>query len=950
MLVGRSQERQTIAALAAGARVGHSGVLVVLGEAGSGKSTLLAEIADSLHDMQVCRVVGSEAERDLGFGGLSQLIGTGTDLTCLPSPQARAMEVALNLRSGAQTDRLAVGAGTLGVLSQRAESRPLAVLIDDAHLVDHSSAQAITFAARRLLADPILLVATLRSGEDSPLLHAGLPRTELAGLSPEDAGRLLATRVGHALSGSQVRRLVRATGGNPLALLELATAPERLESLGPHDPIALRAALAHAFLSHTERLSGPARAALLVAACSGGDPLVVQGACAVMGIDVAVLAEAVDEQLISAAPAVEFRHPLVRAAVIGAAAPQELRAVHAALAQVAVDPDQRAWHRAAAALGPDATIAVELAAVADRARARSAHDVAATALERAAWLSESPHLRAGRLVAAAEAAWVAGKRDRALTLLAQLDGPEGSEQTQPTRSHRGRTAPEGSAARSPGALGVTAGAPTAPRAGAGTRRADSLIARAGHLRGTIASRTGSIAEATEVFRTTATAVQHSLPDAAVELWADGINAAFFRCDTAYLDQAATALQVLSPRSTTPRSRVLGDLARGMAPTLVGRPGADLIRGAVEHLAGSDTLRGDPQRAEWLVLGPLYLREEGRYRQLVQEALSRTREDGALGELARLLFLAALEDAATDHWARGHSEYHESIQLAQAAGQSNDLALALAGLAWLEARMGRERECRAHAAEAVARCRAKDIVIGRIWCGLALGELELGSGHPDRAVHQFDAVTELLRTFGLHDMDLTPVEERAEALLRLGRVDGVLEAVQEFHQLCRTKGHSWALARAERTLGMLSDGEATDRHFATALKLHAQTPDTFETARTLLAQGSSLRRRRRRREAREPLRAAVATFEGLGAQLRAEQAAHELAATGEAVQRRGASRLTVLTAQERQIAELLCNGATTRQAAAALFLSPKTVEYHLRHVYTKLGVRSRVELSEALSRG
>ncbi|WP_114905739.1 helix-turn-helix transcriptional regulator [Ornithinimicrobium murale] len=905
MLVGRHREQQAIAALAAGARVGQSGVLVVVGEAGSGKSALLDAASGSLQHMQVCRVVGSEAERDLGFGGLSQLVGSGADLTDLPTPQARALEVALNLRVGSDVDRFAVGAGTLGVLSHRAESGALAVLIDDAHLLDHSSAEAITFAARRLLADPVLLVAAVRAGEDSPLLQAGLPIWELAGLDTLAAQELLALRTGQHVPAGQVERLVRATGGNPLALLELGADPDRLHSLGPHDPIAVGPAVTRAFLTRTERLSPPARAALLVAACSGGDPLVVRSACAVLDIDPSLLTEAVDAELLTPGPDMGFGHPLVRAAVLGAATPERLREVHAALARATPDPDGRAWHLAAAAVGPDPAVAAALDSVAQRARSRSAHDVAATALHRAGWLSGSVQERSARLVAAAESAWLGGQGGRALALLAEIGQLE---------------AP---------AVDV------------------DLVARAGHLRGTILSRTGSIQVATEVFREAALRVQRTLPEAAVELWADGVNAAFFRGDTGFLHEAADALDTLARRATSARGQVLGDLARGMALTLVGQPGADLIRRAVEQLATGDTLRADPLRAEWLVLGPLYLREEGRYRTLVRAALAETREAAALGELARLLFLVALDDAATDHWSRGHSEYHESIQLARAAGHANDLTLALAGLAWLEARMGRDQDCRVHAEESLALCRANDITIGRIWCGLALGELELGAGRPEQALVHLDEVDHTLQVHGLHDMDLDPAPERAEGLLRLGRAEEARDAIAQFHRLSTAKGQAWALARAERALGALATEDEADHHFAVALELHATTPDTFETARTQLAHGSSLRRRRRRRDARAPLRAALAAFEELGAEQRAEQAAVELAATGETVQRRGASRLTTLTAQERQIAELLCDGATTRQAAAALFLSPKTVEYHLRHVYTKLAVRSRGELSEAL---
>lgn len=899
-------------ALAAGARVGRSGVLVVVGEAGSGKTALLARTEQLLEGMQVCRVLGTEAERDLSFGGLSQLVGSATgDVANLPAPQARALEVALNLRAGRHVDRLAVGAGTLGLLSHRAETRPLAVLVDDAHLLDHSSAEALTFAARRLLADPVLLVVAVRAGLPTPLRTAGLPELELRGLDATAAQRLLAERTGQRVTVARAEQLVRATGGNPLALLELGEHPDGLASLGPADPIAVRAAVARAFLAQTEDLSDDARGALLVAACSAGDPAVVAAACRALGLDPAALTEATDAGLLHATRGLEFRHPLVRAAVVGSAAPARLRAVHGALAAATPggDPDRVAWHRAAAATGPDDVLSADLAAVAERARSRSAYDVAATALERAAWLATDPEARADRLVEAAECAWIAGQGERALALLDDADVED---------------------------VGTTA-----------VRVPPERVARAGHLRGTIAARTGSVAEAVAVYSAAARAVEEHLPDAAAELWADAVNTAFLRADIPFLRSAVVALDRLAPRVTVPRSRVLGSLATGMARTLTGQGGAELIRRSVEHLATSDTLRADPMRAEWLALGPLYLREEGRFRALVSRALADTRQT-ALGELAHLLWLAALDDATTDRWVRADAEYQESVQLAREAGQTTDLTLALAGLAWLEARLGRETSCLAHAAEAVSLCLDRDIVIGRVWTGLALGELALGAGRAEEALTRFDEVAAILAESGLQDMDLDPRPERVEALVRLGRVAEARGPAQEYHRLSAAKGQAWALARAERSLALVAPDDEADAHFAAAAELHAGTPDRFEAARTALAHGASLRRRRRRRDARGPLRTAVATFEDLGAARRADQAAAELAATGETAQRRGAGPLTTLTAQERQIAELLADGQTTRQAAAVLFLSPKTVEYHLRHVYTKLDVRSRAELATALA--
>ena len=262
-------------------------------------------------------------------------------------------------------------------------------------------------------------------------------------------------------------------------------------------------------------------------------------------------------------------------------------------------------------------------------------------------------------------------------------------------------------------------------------------------------------------------------------------------------------------------------------------------------------------------------------------------------------------------------------------------------------MGRVADCRAHAAESLAFCERHGIVIGRVWTLLALGELDLGAGRAEPAVENFENARAELSAAGIQDMDLDPRVDLVEALVRLGRDDEARQLAHDYHRLSALKGQPWALARAERVLALTAPDGEVDAHFEAAARLHAATPDVFETARTALLHGMSLRRRRRRRQARTHLRAALAAFEQLGAEQRAEQAAQELAATGETVQRRGASLLLTLTPQERQIAELLAEGRTTRQAAAALFLSPKTVEYHLRHVYDKLGVNSRDALAQVI---
>ena len=724
MLVGREPERKLVERLAAAARLGESGVLVVAGEAGIGKSALLEHATSLCDGMIVHRVVGSEMERDLAFGGLSQLLaGAVDDLDQLPDPQAHALGVALAVRTGTAVDRFAVGSATLGMLSRLAEVVPRAVFIDDAHLLDRSSAEAIVFAARRLVADPVLLLAAVRTHEPTPFLDSGLQVVELAGLDEAAALALFGNRG----APSDLAHLVRATGGNPLALLELTEHPDDIDGSWPEAPIAVPAKVGRAFLARTDQLSPPSRLALLAAAASGGDRAVVAAASRRLGVDPVRLVDAVDAGLIRfEGQTIRFRHPLVRAAVYGGAPPADRRAVHAALGAETPehDADRRAWHLAAAVPDTDDDAADGLAAVAERARSRAAYDVAATALERSARLSTSDDQRTRRLVAAAETAWIAGQGHRSRTLLDEV------------------------------------GAPPA-----------DLVGRIGSLSGTIAARTGSLAEAVAVLVDTAARVAEDDPDAAVEMLADSINAGFYRADTTFLAEALTRLEELLPRATILRSRVLGTLALGMARTLLGRGGADEIRWAVGELVFATEIRNDPMRTAWLVMGVLFLREEGAFRSVLEEAVADTRAGTVLGTLPYLLFHVARDDATTDRWQEAESGYHEGIRLARESGQTTDLAASLAGLAWLEGRQDKAESCRRHAAESIELCHRHDIVLGRIWAASALSELELARGDAAAALVQLEQVIALLTEFGVHDVDLYPGAELVETLLRLGRSDG-----------------------------------------------------------------------------------------------------------------------------------------------------------------------------------
>jgi DNA-binding CsgD family transcriptional regulator len=345
------------------------------------------------------------------------------------------------------------------------------------------------------------------------------------------------------------------------------------------------------------------------------------------------------------------------------------------------------------------------------------------------------------------------------------------------------------------------------------------------------------------------------------------------------------------------------------------------------------------------VGPMWLREIGSGRDLIERANERARGLAALGLLPHVLNFLGRDQATTDQWQAAEATFDEAIRLARETGQRSELAAALAGIAWLEARQGREQRCREHATD--ARALTEELGMGTyyVWTIQALGDLELALGRPAEALPHYRAQAAALRERGIADVDLSPVPELVDVHLRLGDVDAAVAELPPFLAGAEEKGQPWALARAERSRGLVADGDEMESHFERALELHARTPDVFETARTRLAYGARLRRARKRIRARDELHAALEAFERLGAAPWADQAGAELAATGATARRRDPSTLDELTPQERQIARLLADGKTTRETAAAVFLSPKTVEYHLRHVYQKLGISSREELAK-----
>ncbi|MFD4638029.1 ATP-binding protein [Lentzea sp. NPDC058436] len=904
--MGRDSERHRIERLVASARIGHGGALAITGEPGVGKTALLRFAAESAVGMNVLQAAGSESEKEIPFGALHQVLRPALDrLDEIPAPQAQALSVALALRPGPAIDRFAVGAATLSLLCRFAEERPVAVLLDDLHLVDRSSADALAFSARRLVADPIVLLATTRS-PDPPL-----PTLALTGIDLAAAGELVSSRSDVAVSPELIARLHRATAGNPLALIELAGS--RLEHVSPEAPLPVSAALARAFASQARSLSVEGQAALAVASVAGNDLRVVASACRVLGVAVDALAEAESAGLVRIADGrAEFRHPLIRAAVYGDADPQRRRAIHRAVAEAVGphDADRRAWHLAEAAVGPDAQVADLLVEAGRRAHERSAHDVAAAAFERAARLSPDVSRHASLCVAAAESAWLAGETRRSVSLLDEVAGAALPNETRRSVSLSGE-------------------------ADTGSRL------RAVELRAAIAARTGSLTEARDLCRIAAR--ESADADSAVILLADAVHACFYLGDTRSGVELAHEIEAALDRVTTPKARGLGQMAAGVARILANRGGAGQIRAGVDLLASTGLLRDDRRRLSWLMIGPLFLRDADSGEDL-RRVVADARAETAVGTLPALLFHVARDEATTNQWVRAGATYDEATRLARETGQETDLAMCLAGLAWLRARLGDEERCRALVAEALPICRDRDIHIGRVWSLFALGELELGLGDPLKALAHLEELAALLDDLQLTDPDLSPAPELTDAMVRLGRRDDAWLVARRYLAEAAAKGQPWAMGRAERTIGMLSE-DGFDTHFEASLRFHERTLDDFETARTRLAYGARLRRARRRVDARPHLHAALETFENLRAARWADLAAVELGATGETIERR--PRSETLTPQELQVSLLLAEGKTTREVAAALFLSPKTIEYHLRKVYTKLGIRSRAELADRL---
>jgi DNA-binding CsgD family transcriptional regulator len=906
VLLGRELECAAIGRLLDEARDGASGGLLLRGEPGIGKTALVGYAVERATGMLVVRAQGVQSETEVAFGGLLEVTRPLlARIDELPDRQAAALRAALALDIGPPPDRLTVGAATLTLLAAAAEETPLLVALDDAQWLDAESAEALGFAVRRLHAERVAVVVATRVGEGREFDPAGLDAIDLFGLSHEAAGELLA--VSGVEGDDAVARFHAATGGNPLALLEL---PRWLGGVDPaatgavNEPVRVGEELEAAFAARAEALGASAREALLVlAASSTEDAAAIAAGVAAAGLSTDQLGSAEDAGLIRITMAtIRFRHPLVRSALYHAATPSARRAAHSALA-VALDgrdPEAAAWHRAAAATGPDAGAADALEEIGDRSTDRGASAAASAAYEASARLSAGESERLRRLSLAGRQAWLAGQIARARGLVDE----------------------------------ATAACDD-----------DGLRAELLYLRGEIEQFTGQPAVAQRMLLEAAGLAAPRDPTRAALMLGEAADACLHLDDHAY-DETITAFEAL----VLPAGG-LGEFRRHIASSqrdshfgldeyaAHARSAVRIVeRESIELRSAVDLIWAG--RAHWIL---------GDYGACVRfgEAAVASARESAPGLLPEALRLVATGSRGMGRWNAASTAASEGIELARALGQGMIHCALAALLAAIAAARGQAAACHGHAEEAIGLADELRLGVYRLRAERALALLALGTGRLDDAIDALTRIDRAVADSGNHEFFISPAPDLIEALARADRADDAQPILRGLEALASPEPGERAIAGRCRAL---LDGDGFDAIFEHSIADHAEWDNPFERARTELCFGERLRRARRRREAREQLRSAVATFELLAAEPWAARAATELRATGETVRRRDRTADEELTPQELQIALHAAEGESNREIGAALFLSPRTVEFHLTRVYRKLSVHSRAELIRRFSAG
>jgi DNA-binding CsgD family transcriptional regulator len=896
VLAGRDSERATIAALLDAARGGSGGALVIHGVAGVGKSTLLSAALESAGEMLVLRTSGVESESPLAFAALQRLLWPLTSrLDRLPSPQRDALSAALGAASG-QGERFLTYLGTLSLLAEAAEETGVLAVVDDAHWLDDASTEALLFAARRLQNEKVALIFASRDGDARRFEAPDLPTLRVDGMTGSDADILLA-QLGREVAPETRDRLVTATGGNPLALVELAgllSAEQLAGQSSLPDPLPLTGGVERAFLDRYRRLSESGQRFLLVAATDDTARLiVVADAAAHVDAGEAALDEVERAGLLRVeGDELRLYHPLVRSAIYSAATTAQRRAAHRALAgALGTDPDRRAWHLAAAADRPDDDVVAALDGVAERAAARGGHEAAAAAWARAGELTNDGEDRGRRLYLAASSAWLGAHPDRAAAL-AQASAAELSD--------------------------------------------PFLRAQLLTLQGQIAWNTRSLNEGYDFILQAVQSASEASQEMAQQLaMLAAALGGFGARSPRKIDIAAL---VPAPDEDAPvRTRAASALMRGFTATArEDWPEAiDNFRAAFMLLEAEAV--DDHVLQPNLGVAAMLIDDDERGLRLHEEQLTAARRTGALNMIEHALTRGAYFQIATGAWAQAANAAAEALPLASSTGHLGLTAFPLVELGLISALRG-DQSADEHLADVDA-IREKHAL--GITEPLVVDLMHMARGLRD-ATQPTSALHHLERVRSPWVRRLAAID-RVEAAVRANRDDLARSWLSELEDFAAASRTGAATAVIEHGRALLSDDEA-EEHFELALTAHAASPRLPDRARTELAYGEYLRRMRRRVDARVHLRNAVTLFEELGADAWAERASQELRASGETARKRDVSTTTDLTAQERNVTVLVRQGLSTKDVAAQLFVSPRTVDFHLRNVFAKLGVTSRGELA------
>jgi DNA-binding CsgD family transcriptional regulator/tetratricopeptide (TPR) repeat protein len=900
---GRARERSALDDLLGRVRGGESAVLVIRGEAGIGKTALMRYCARQASGCRLVQIDGMESEMELPLAALHQLCAPMlSSLDALPKPQQRALRVAFGLAGEPAPDRFVLGLAVLSLLAENAAERPLVCLVDDAQWLDEASSQVLGFVGRRLQAEPVGLLLAVREAADAQLFP-GVPALTLQGLTDEDAQALLTAAVPGHLDNRVRDRIVAETGGNPLGLLELAREMAEAELAGgfagPRQA-SLPGQLQDHYLHRVRALPEPARQLMLLAAADPtGDATLLWRAAQTLGLrpDAAILARA--KQLLSIGSQVRFRHPLVRSAAYVAGSPEDRRAAHLALAAATdaqADPERRVWHLAAAATGLDEDVATALEQAAARIQARAGLAASAAFLQRSVMLTGEPGRHTERALAAALAHLHAGAFDSALGLLARAQA-HAVDDLQRARVEMLRGQVEWAS--------VTG------------REAPVLLMQAAKRLETLDA---ELARETYLYA-----------------WVASHLAGPLAGPGRLLLEVSRAAQAAPQPARAPRSCDL--LLDGLTTMIVqGRAAAaPAIRRAVSAFLG-DQVSGE-EWLQWGIFAQMAAMAVWDFDSWVALSARHVELARALGALAPLSIALNGRGSVATHC----GDFETAMSLAAEKDVVNEVTgirLATTCDLLLAGYRGRPAEAIPLFTATMEDSTARGEGLALQMANWSAAVLYNGLGRYAEALAVVESSTE--ETYSPLSTQLV-LPELIEAAVRTRRADLAREALGRLSAMTTIEGSDWAKGLEARSRALVSDGQAAEQRYAEAVERLGRTPLRLELARAHLLYGEWLRRENRRLDARHHLHAAYNLFTTIGAEAFAERARGELLATGEKVRKRETDTYHQLTPQEEHIVRLARDGRTNREIAAELFISTRTVEWHLRKVFAKLGITSRRDL-------